>query len=137
MPRRTELILNIVSTIMLTFIGLPSLLIFIDNVGIMRGGKKVLWQRIEDEIQKAFENNENMHVNVLMQLVTSIIALVFVLTFIPVRFSETSEILSHEHCKDDCNENPFLRPATIVLHITDIISFYFYNVKFVFDFFAI
>ena len=121
MPCRTELIYNIVSTIILTLIGIPSIFFFVKNAGILRKGKDERTREIEDEIQQAYENDEEMKTNLLIPLLTSIIAMVLVMIFMPLRFSETSLILNWDNTKDDCNKNQFLWPATIALHITDII----------------
>ena len=123
MPCRTELIMNIISTIILTLIGIPTLFLFVQNIGSLFKGNSATQKIIEDEVQQAFENKEDMKTKLIVQLVTSIGAFILLLTFMPVRFSETSAIVNWDKTKEDCYRNPFLQPATIVLHTTDVITF--------------
>ena len=138
MPCRTELILNIVSTIILTLIGIPALFLFVKNVSLVCKGRPEIRRGLDKEFQMAYENNEDVKNKLLMQLSASIGAFVLLLSFMSARFSETAAILNLDQTKEECSKNHFLRPATIVLHITDVITFLltmiltiFYTIRFV------
>jgi hypothetical protein len=121
MPCYTELILNIISTIVLFAIGCPSLFFSVKNISIVAKGKKEMKTRIKEQTQEIYESEGDAQCHFLFKMLTSFFMLAVLLVITPLHFWETKDLLTWSEEKSLCNRSLDLHRATVVLHATDVI----------------
>ena len=116
-----ELILNIISTVALFLIGLPSIFYFGKNIATLRKGSKQMQTEIKNELQEIYEEGGKPEMKFLARMVLTFLAWTVILVITSLRFSETAQLSQLEEQNQLCSRNLGLQLATMVLHVTDVV----------------